>query len=59
MQVLEYLYVKGGLIGDKVVAKIDLVKKNFALASLVDIIEASKDRIKLDFEVKEARGWIP
>ena len=53
------IFVNGGLIGDKVVAKIDLVKKNFALASLVDIIEASKDRIKLDFEVKEARGGIP
>ncbi|HEY8362529.1 MAG TPA: 23S rRNA (uracil(1939)-C(5))-methyltransferase RlmD [Tissierellaceae bacterium] len=53
------IFVCGGLIGDKVVAKIDEVKKSFALGSVVKIIEPSIDRVKLDFEVTEARGGIP
>lgn len=53
------VFVKGGLIGDKVVARIDEVKKNFALGFVVEIIEPSKDRVRLDFEVKEAKGGIP
>ena len=53
------IFVNGGLIGDRVVAKVDKIKKNFAIGSVIDILEPSKDRIKLDFEVKEAKGGIP
>ncbi len=52
-------FVTGGLIGDKVVARIDEIKKNFAIGSLVNITEPSKDRIALDFDITEARGGIP
>lgn len=53
------VFVKGALIGDKVLVKIDQVKKNYAIGSVVEITEPSKDRIKLDFEVTEAKGGIP
>ena len=53
------IFVNGGLIGDKVVVKIDEIKRNFAIGSVVDILEPSIDRVKLDFEVREARGGIP
>jgi len=53
------VFVTGGVIGDEVVGKIDKIKKNFAIGSLVNIIEPSKDRIKLDFNIIEAKGGIP
>ena len=53
------IFVSGGVIGDKVVGKIDEVKKNFAIGQVTNIIEPSKDRIKLDFNIEEARGGIP
>lgn len=53
------VFVTGGLIGDKIVARIDETKKNFAIGSIVNIIEPSKDRIALDFNITEARGGIP
>ncbi|MDU5081288.1 23S rRNA (uracil(1939)-C(5))-methyltransferase RlmD [uncultured Tissierella sp.] len=53
------VFVAGGLIGDKVVVRIDEIKKNFAIGSVVNITEPSKDRVVLDFDIKEARGGIP
>ena len=53
------IFVSGGLIGDKVIAKINEVKKNFALGSVVEILMPSEDRIKLDYDIKESRGGIP
>ncbi len=53
------VFVAGGLIGDKVVVRIDEIKKSFAIGSVVNITEPSKDRVVLDFDIKEARGGIP
>lgn len=53
------VFVAGGLIGDKVVVKIDEIKKNFAIGSVVNITKPSKDRVVLDFDIAEARGGIP
>ncbi|WP_313755998.1 23S rRNA (uracil(1939)-C(5))-methyltransferase RlmD [Tissierella sp.] len=53
------VFVTGAIIGDEVVARIDKIKKNFAIGSVVDIIEPSKDRIALDFDIPEARGGVP
>lgn len=53
------VFVTGVLIGDKVTVKIDELKKNFGIGSVVNITEPSKDRIALDFDITEARGGIP
>ncbi|OZV12263.1 23S rRNA (uracil(1939)-C(5))-methyltransferase RlmD [Tissierella sp. P1] len=53
------VFVAGGLIGDKVVVKIDEIKKSFAIGSVVNITEPSKDRVVLGFDIAEARGGIP
>lgn len=53
------IFVQGALIGDKVEVRINEIKKNFAIGSLVKIIEPSKDRIDLDFELTESKGGIP
>lgn len=53
------VFVDGGLIGDKVEVEVKKVKKNFATGSVIKIIEASKDRVKLDFHISESRGGIP
>lgn len=53
------VFVSGGLVGDKVDFTIDKMKKNFATGSVVKIIESSKDRIELDFEIEESTGGIP
>ena len=53
------VFVAGGLIGDKVSVKIDEIKKNFAIGSIINIIKPSKDRIELDIHIGEARGGIP
>ena len=49
----------GGLIGDKVEVEISEVKKNFAQGFVTNILEPSKDRMKLDFDIEESRGGIP
>lgn len=53
------IFVEGGLIGDRVEAEINKVKKNFAIGKVTKIIEPSEDRIKLDFPIKESMGGIP
>ena len=53
------VFVDGGLIGDKVEVEITKVKKNFAQGLMTNILEPSKDRIKLDFDIEESRGGIP
>ena len=53
------IFASNGLIGDIVKVKIDSVKKNYAIGSVVDIIEPSIDRVELDFELRESKGGIP
>lgn len=53
------IFVSGGLIGDKVEVEISEVKKNFAQGFVTKILEPSKDRIELDFDIEESRGAIP
>lgn len=53
------VFVEGGLIGDKVEAKIDKMKKSFAIGTVIKVIEASKDRVKLDIPIDESLGGIP
>ncbi len=52
-------FVSGGLVGDKVKAKIDKIKKNFAIGTVIEILEPSKDRVKLDIKIEESLGGIP
>lgn len=53
------IFVEGALIGDKVKMRIDKVKKNYAIGSLMEIIKPSRDRVPLDFELRESGGAIP
>lgn len=53
------IFVTGGVIGDKVTVKIDEIKRNFAIGSIVEIIKPSEDRIDLDFPLNESMGGIP
>ena len=53
------VFASGGIIGDKVKVRINEVKKNYALASVIEIIEHSNDRVKFDFFVEESRAGIP
>ena len=53
------VFVSEALIGDKVEVKINEIKKNFAIGSMVNIIESSKNRIDLDFKLTESKGGIP
>lgn len=60
MKIDDFIYfVSGGLIGDKVKAKITKIKKNFALGSVVEILEASQDRLEKDENIEESLGGIP
>lgn len=60
MKVNDFIYfVSGGLIGDKVKAKVEKIKKNFALGTVIDIVKPSNDRVNLDIEVEESLGGIP
>lgn len=60
MKIDDFIYfVSGALIGDRVRAKIEKIKKNFAIASTVEILEASKDRIDRDENIEESLGGIP
>lgn len=53
------IFAVGGIIGDKVKVKIKEIKKNYCTGSVMEIIEPSKDRVELDFELTESRGGIP
>lgn len=53
------IFVKGALIGDKVSVRIEEIKKNYAIASVVEILEPSKDRVKEPIALRESRGGIP
>lgn len=53
------VFASGGLIGDIVNVKIDELKKNYAIGSVVEIIDSSKDRVELDFFLNESKGGIP
>ena len=51
------VFVAGGIIGDKVAVKIDEVKKNFAIGSVIKLIKPSKDRVGNNFS--SGSGEIP
>ncbi|MDR7871209.1 MAG: 23S rRNA (uracil(1939)-C(5))-methyltransferase RlmD [Tissierellaceae bacterium] len=53
------IFASNGLIGDKVKVRIDALKKNFATGSVIEVIEPSKDRVELDFDLTESKGGIP
>ena len=53
------IFASGGLIGDQVQVEINEVKKSYCTGTVINIIEPSKDRIKLDFEITESKGGIP
>lgn len=53
------IFASNGLIGDLVKVRIDVLKKNYAIGSVVEIIEPSKDRLDLDYKLKESKGGIP
>lgn len=53
------IFVLGGVIGDKVSFKITKMKKRFAEAEVLEILEPSKDRIENSMNIKEAMGVIP
>lgn len=53
------IFVKGGLIGDKLKAKIDNIKKNYATATISEIVKPSEERVDLEFEIEESKGGIP
>ncbi len=60
MKIDDFIYfVSGALIGDRVKAKVEKIKKNFAIATTIEIIEASKDRIERDKNIEESLGGIP
>lgn len=60
MRIDDFIYfVSGGLIGDKVKAKIDKVKKNYALGTVIEILEPSRDRADHRYEIEESLGGIP
>lgn len=53
------IFAPGGLIGDIVKVRIDELKKNYAIGTVVEILELSKDRVELDFTLNESKGGIP
>lgn len=53
------VFVEGGLIGDKVEAEIEEMKKSFAIGTVREILEASEDRVKPDYPIEESMGSIP
>lgn len=52
-------FIDGGVIGDTVSFKIDEIKKNFAIGSIVNIIKPSAFRVKDDFGIEKAAGGVP
>ncbi len=53
------VFLLGGVIGDKVSFKINKIKKSFAEAEVLEILEASEDRVKNNLDLEEAIGVIP
>ena len=53
------VFATGGLIGDEVQVEIKEIKKNYSTGSVIKIIQPSKDRVQLNFEIKESKGGIP
>ncbi len=53
------IFVLGGVIGDKISFKITKVKKNFAEGEMLEVIEASKDRVERNKDINEAMGVVP
>lgn len=53
------IFATGGLIGDYVQVEIKEIKKNYCTGSVIKIMQPSKDRVKLGFEIRESRGGIP
>lgn len=53
------IFVLGGVIGDRISFKITKIKKNFAEAEMVEILENSKDRVERNKDIKEAIGVVP
>lgn len=53
------VFVLGGVIGDRVSFKIKKIKKSFAEAEVLEILEASEDRVKNNLDLEEAMGVIP
>ena len=53
------VFVLGGVIGDRVSFKIKKIKKSFAEAEVLEILEASEDRVKSNLNIEEAMGVIP
>lgn len=53
------IFVPRALIGDKIQIKIEEIKKNFATGSIVKIIEPSKDRLIIDFDIQNFGGGVP
>ena len=50
------VFVLGALAGDKVLCHVILVKKNYCVAKIVEIIEPSPDRIESDCHVSRSCG---
>jgi 23S rRNA (uracil1939-C5)-methyltransferase len=53
------IFVPRALIGDKMQVKIEEIKKNFAIGSIIKIIEPSKDRVINDFNIQNFGGGVP
>lgn len=53
------IFATGGLIGDQVQVEIKEIKKNYCTGSVIKLIQPSKDRVELDFDIKESKGGIP
>ncbi|NLW23410.1 MAG: 23S rRNA (uracil(1939)-C(5))-methyltransferase RlmD [Tissierellia bacterium] len=53
------VFAKGGLIGDLVKVKMEQIKKNYGIGSVIEIIQPSQDRIELNFNLTESKGAIP
>lgn len=53
------IFVSGGLIGDIVRIKIDELKKNYAIGTVIKILDPSKDRVETDLAINESKGGIP
>nr|WP_300004149.1 23S rRNA (uracil(1939)-C(5))-methyltransferase RlmD [Tissierella sp.] len=53
------IFVLGGVIGDKVSFKVTKIKKNFAEAEVLEILEPSEDRVEKKMDLQEAVGVIP
>ncbi|NLN14318.1 MAG: 23S rRNA (uracil(1939)-C(5))-methyltransferase RlmD [Tissierellia bacterium] len=52
-------FTSEGLVGDRVKFRIDKLKKNYGNGTVTEIIQPSKDRVDLDFELTESKGGIP